>query len=211
MPLPLLNLLSNSLVLRQTAPYLDVRSILALSATSRDFRTVLYTSRDAFRHLDLSPIKSAAIDSAPIDTGGISWRAERMDEGLTEDEFYSGPLMGIFSKLARKQVLRNVSILILDGLSVPADMIKEIITEDRFNVRILSIREAKHLNERKLRQTLRYAVRPTRPAGTPRLKGMYVFGLMDSATPQPSHIRERPPTQIPTGSGVMYAQGAQIG
>lgn len=140
-----------------------------------------------------------------------------MDEALTEDEFYSGPLLGIFNRLAsprnNNNILATVSTLILDGLTVPADLVREIIAEDRFNVRILSIREVKHLNERKLRQLLRYAVRPGRPEGTPRLKGLYVFGPKDAKS-APASMLDSPASrygvQRPDG-GITRAQGAQLG
>jgi hypothetical protein len=125
-----------------------------------------------------------------------------MDEALTEDEFYSGPLLGIFNRLAsprNNNILATVTTLILDGLTVPADLVREIIAEDRFHVRILSIRDAKHLNERKLRQVLKYAVRPTRPEGTPRLKGLYIFG-------------DRDPENLPAALGqAVYLKREQYG
>ncbi|KAF2086715.1 hypothetical protein K490DRAFT_12972, partial [Saccharata proteae CBS 121410] len=212
-PTTLLDLLSNSLVLHQLAPYLSLSSRFALAATSKSFHNLVFGTPEVFRYLDLSPVKSAVIPyNAPIDSGGISWRAERMDEALTEDEFYSGPLRGIFSKLARRHVLNTVHTMVLDGLSVPADLVREIVAEDRFNVRILSLREAKHLNERKLMQVLRYACRPTRPEGTPKLKGLYVFGPRDSPPVDDEPVtrgRKRTPPRTP--SGVMAAEGAQIG
>ena len=183
--LGLADLLSNSLVLRQTAPYLPVASIFALAATSKSLHHLVHESPDVFRYLDLSTVKSAIVPYAPLDSGGVSWRAERMDESLTEDEFYSGPIRGIFSKLQRRNVLRSVQTLVLDGLSVPADLVRDIIAEDTFNVRILSIRECKHLNERKLQQVLRYAVRPSRPAGTPKIKGIYFFGQREIVQEKP--------------------------
>ena len=216
-PSNLLDLLSNSLILRQTAPYLSVSSICALAATCKGFHDQVYDSPDMFRYLDLSTTKRAMIDdSGPIDSGGFNWRAERMDEALTEDEFYAGPLRGIFSGLNRKQVLRNISTLILDGLSVPADVVREIVAEDKYSVRILSIREAKHLNERKLCQVLKYAVRPSRPAGTPKLKGLYVFGPMEPALTErareESNGRKRSPTRYPDSdpNGAIDAVGAQL-
>ncbi|KAJ4304973.1 hypothetical protein N0V90_000501 [Kalmusia sp. IMI 367209] len=207
-PANLADLLSNSLVLRQTSPYLPVASIYALAATSKALHHIVHNSPDAFRYLDLSTVKSAIVPYAPLDSGGISWRAERMDESLTEDEFYCGPLRGIFSKLQRRQVLQNVQTLVLDGLSVPADLVRELIAEDRFNIRILSIREVKHLNERKLQQVLRYAVRPSRPAGTPKIKGIYFFGQRDHATVQDAPQKK---TASSPSRGVMSSQGAQIG
>ncbi|KAF2432738.1 hypothetical protein EJ08DRAFT_608525 [Tothia fuscella] len=216
MPTTLLDLLSNSLVLRQTAPYLPVSSLLKLACTNKTFRDLVSCqAHESFRYLDLSMVTSANIGGEPIDSGGISWRSKRMDEALTEDEFYAGPLRGIMSRLARQNMLEHVSTMILDGLSVPADVVREIISEDRFNVRILSIREAKHLNERLLMQVLNYAVRPSRPAGTPKLKGLYVFGPMDPrpTPPEPTIGRRRSPTRYSDSppSGVMTSLGAQIG
>lgn len=214
----LLDLLHNSLILRQTAPYLCPQAICALASTSKGLHDVVYKSPEMFRYLDLSTLKKAMIDDlGPIDQGGFSWRAERMDEALTEDEFYSGPIRGILSGLGRRQVLWNISTLVLDGLSVPADVVREIIAEGRYNVRILSIREAKHLNERKLCQVLKYAVRPSRPEGTPKLKGLYVFGPMDPSSTEKareeSSGRKRSPTRYPDSDprGVMNALGAQLG
>jgi hypothetical protein len=214
-PTSIVDVLSNSLLLRQIVPYISPSAVFALAATNKTINSVLYQSPDSFRFLDLSSVKSATFDCAPIDKGAINWRSQRMDEALTEDEFYSGPLRGIMSKLARRNILSNVTTMILDGLTVPADVIREIISEDRFNVRILSIREAKHLNERKLMQVLKYAVRPSRPEGTPKLKGLYVFGSMDPrpTPPEPVIGRRRSPTRYPDSppQSVMNALGAQLG
>jgi hypothetical protein len=206
----LLDLLSIDLILRQTAPHLQPSALLSLAGTNKTFRNFIQTSASAWRHLDLSGVNSAIIDTSPIDAGGISWRAERMDESLTEDDFYSGPLRGIFSKLQSKGVLRYLHTLILDGLSVPADLVREIIAEDRFNVRILSLRDCKHLNQTKLQQVLRYAVRPGRPDGSPKLRGLYVFGHKDSPQlPQPKAAITNTAPQAPRG--VLASEGAQIG
>lgn len=208
-PTSLHDLLSIDLILRQTAPHLLISALLSLSATSQSFRTLINTNAEAWRCLDLSKVKSAKIDTSPIDAGGISWRAERMDEALTEDDFYSGPLRGIFSKLHTQGVLRFVHTLVLDGLPVPADLVREIIAEDRFNVRVLSLRDCKHLNHTKLRQVLRYAVRPGRPDDSPKLRALYVFGHKDSprskVNTQTTTTTQQPPR------GVLASEGAQIG
>lgn len=208
LPGSLVDLLSNSLILHQTAPYLPVSSLCALSSTSKSLYHVIRQSPEAFRYLDLSPVKSAIVPfDGPLDGGGINWRAERMDESLSEDDFYSGPLRGIAYRLEKQRVLKNIHTLVLDGLSVTAEFVKELITEDRYNIRLLSIREVKHLNERKLQQYLRYAVRPSRPEGTPRVKGIYMFGSRDR-----NHEPEIPRASSPSASrGVMSSQGAQIG
>ncbi|KAF2133192.1 hypothetical protein P153DRAFT_307749 [Dothidotthia symphoricarpi CBS 119687] len=210
LPTSLADLLSNTLILRQTAPYLPVSSLCALAATSRPLYYTIRQSPEAFRYLDLSPVKSAIVPfDGPLDAGGIVWRAERMDESLSEDEFYSGPLRGIFSRLEKQSLLRNVHTLVLDGLSVTAELVKDLLTEERYNVRILSIREVKHLNERKLQQYLRYAVRPSRPEGTPRVKGIYLFGPRDPAPLPGSSSTNNPPSSV--SRGIMSSQGAQIG
>ncbi|KAI9699890.1 MAG: hypothetical protein M1820_006952 [Bogoriella megaspora] len=210
----LFDLLSNSLILHQTAPYLPVSARLNLAATSKSFRLLIYNSPDAFRYLDLSGVKSANVPYIPVDTGGINWRSQRIDEAFTEDEFYCGPLRGIFNKLERAKLLGFVQILILDGLTVPADLVREIIAEDRFNVRLLSIRDVDHLNDRKLRQVLEYAVRPTRSEATPKLKALYYFGPKDSTCRDRGQPRVAMPgrSSPPAGTtGVMNSVGAQIG
>lgn len=213
LPFTLLDLIGNSLILRQLAPYLPLASTLSLAATSHSFRDLLYHDLEAFRYLDLSTVKSAILAYAPIDTGGISWRSQRMDEALSVDEFYFGPLRGIFSNLGRMNVVNYVQTLILDGLNVPADLIQDIISQDRYNVRILSLREA-NINERQLMQVLNYVVRPTRPEGTPKLRGLYIFGARDRVVPSQKAVgaaRNGKSKEISLEGDVMSSEGAQIG
>lgn len=204
------DVLGNSLILQQLAPYLPLSSILALSNASKALQEELTAAPELWRFLDLSQVKSAKLPFKPIDSGGNHWRSQRMDEALTEDEFYSGPLRGIFSTLSRRKVLRYVQTLILDGLSVPADLVQEIMAEERFNVRVLSIRETTHLNERKLMQGLRYAVRPTRPSRTPRLRALYVFGQIERSK-RNTVANGSNPAETARAGGVTASEGAQIG
>lgn len=95
------------------------------------------------------------------------------------NSFYAGPLRGIFSTFRRRKVLHDVTTLVLDGMSVTAELVNEIITDPSFQVRILSLREVRNLNHPMLRAALQMAVRPGRPEGTPRLKGLYIFGPRD--------------------------------
>ncbi|PKS12357.1 hypothetical protein jhhlp_001657 [Lomentospora prolificans] len=171
----LFDLLSNHLVLQHTAPYLSARDRLALGATCKDFCGLIQHAPGVFRYLDLTRVTTAQFDIAPIDNGGEVWRNVQVDEHVTEDDFYSGPLRGIFSTLQRRHLLNDVQTLVLDGLSVTADLCHELINDPKFNVRILSIRGVKHLNERSLRKALRYACRPSRQIGTPKLRGLYIF------------------------------------
>lgn len=65
---------------------------------------------------------------------------------------------------------------------MPSDICDEIINGSRFSVRLLSIRDAKNLDESKLRAALQYACRPGRDAD-PRLQGLYFFGPSNGMSP----------------------------
>ena len=207
LPLSLLDLLSNTLILYHTVPYLPISSLSSLARASRSFHHLIYSTPHVFRYLDLSNVKGASVEFTPIDSGGESWRSQRMDECLTEEDVYSGPLRGIFSSLKRKNVLQDVQILILDGLSVTAEIVREIICDEPFNVRILSIRGVKNLNDRKLKQVLKYVCRPGRASGTPKLKGLYYFIPLPAVA---QHLL-KVTAPVPTVQGVTTSLGAQLG
>ena len=86
LPTTLLHLLSNSLVLDQTVPYLPVSSLLALGATSKSFKDLVHRTPHVFRYVHLSNVKSAQFEIPNIDNGGNSWRNVQLDENVTEDE-----------------------------------------------------------------------------------------------------------------------------
>lgn len=86
LPISLLQLLSNSLVLYQTTPYLPVASLLSLGATSKSFKELIDSTPNVFRHLDLTKVKSAQFEIEAIDHGGEVWRNVQLDENVTEDE-----------------------------------------------------------------------------------------------------------------------------
>ncbi|KAL2127685.1 hypothetical protein VTI74DRAFT_10312 [Chaetomium olivicolor] len=193
----LLRLLANSLVLSQTAPYLSCHDVLNLGATSRVFRFLIYNTPHVFRRLELGSVKRAQFDTFGVDRGGETWRNTQQDGGVTEDDFYSGSLRGVFNKLRRLDILRDVQVLSLDGLSVTSELVHDILIDPSFSVRILSIRGVKNLNEGKLRGALQYACRNSRPEGMPRLKGLYVFGAKDTTSPPATPELSRSPS--PTG------------
>jgi hypothetical protein len=179
LPPSLLDLLSNSIIIDGVLPYLSLSAIFSLIRTSRALRELLVSTPRVFRYIDLTKCRGAHISAdffGRIDTGGFSWRAERMDEGLTEDEFYSGPLLGVLSNFRRIKVLQHIHTLVLDGLaSVTVDFIHQVVTSPDYNVRLLSIRRCLNVNQSKLQQLLCHICRPSRPEGTPKLQGLYVF------------------------------------
>ena len=208
LPTTLLDILSNSLILYQICPYLPVSAKLHLAATSKDYYNLIFKVPGAFRYLDLSPMR--ATTSIPcIHADGEIWRGERKDETLTEDEFHAWFLRSIFHFFRKKDVLQDVQTLILDGLSVTADLVNEILHNKTFNVRILSIRGVKNMNEMKLMQVLKFVTRPSRPADTPKLKGLYYFGAIENDIPS-TRIQQTQYSEC-ISSGVTNSIGAQLG
>jgi hypothetical protein len=200
-PTTLLDIFSNTVVLTQLIPYVPLASIFALQQTSTSFRELINTNPDVFRYLDISQCRGPYVPWIPrIDVGANSFRAERIDENLTEDEFLSGPLRGVLSKLRRTFILGKVQSLVLDGLaSVTSDLLHEIVTTPEYNVRLLSIRRCVNVNENKLQQLLSFICRPSRPEGTPRLQGLYFF------TDPIRHVASKQTV------GITTAEGAQLG
>lgn len=201
LPPELFDLLSNSIIFNNIIAYLPLASRFALSRTCQFYRQYLLSSSDAFRTLDLSKCKGAYVRyMARVDSGGQSFRAERMDESLTEDEFYAGPLRGVLRNLHRQNILRSVNSLVLDGLaSVTNDLLHEIVTSDEYHVKLLSIRRCPNVNQAKLQQLLMYICRSGRPEGTPRLQGLYFFT---------NPVQTRSHTD---NAGVTGLDGAQLG
>lgn len=208
LPLSLLDLLSNSLVLDHIVPYLPLSSVFALARSCRSFRDLLFKTPSVFRFVDLSKCRGAYVPPGlltRIDSGGHSWRAERIDENLTEDEFYAGPLRGVFGKLRRIHALQSIQTLILDDLaSVTHDLISDIVFAPDYHIRILSIRRCGNVNQAKLQQLLRHLCRPSRPEGTPRLQGLYCF---TNPASKGAHLIN----DITASSGVTFSDGAQLG
>ncbi|MCJ1357745.1 MAG: hypothetical protein MMC33_007741 [Icmadophila ericetorum] len=210
---PLLSLLRNPLILYHFVPYLPISGLLNLSATSKSFYHLIYDTPNVFRYLDLSTLKGASVSFGSIDPGGEVWRSERMDESVTEEDFFAGPLRGIFASLKRKGVLQDVRTLILDGLSVPAAVLTEIFFDEPFNVIILSIRNVKNLHERKLMEIIKRACGSDR-AHDPKIKGIYFF-CNDGSTTSKTVSRHIPnpgsigPTSV--SEGITTSLGAALG
>jgi hypothetical protein len=204
------DLLSNSLVLDHLAPYLSIQSRLALKNTSKSLRAISQSpNANIWRYLDLSRV------STPPNWDPRSHGDSTQTNRITEEtlrvlglEFYDQGLRSVLKELKMKGILENATTLILDGLPLTAELVHEVISTPSFNVRILSIREVEHMNERTLIQVLEYAVRDSRPKGTPKLKGLYVFGPRDETIPPTSQALN---TSHPTPNGVTNSLGAQIG
>lgn len=205
LPPTLLDLLINPIISDNLYQYLPRATIFRLICVGRQFRELILSTPRVFRYLDLSNCKGAYLPNiAPLDNGGNSWRAERIDDNLSWDEFCSASLRFVFNKLEKLRVLQDVQTLVLDGLgSVTPELLHEIITSERFNVRLLSIRKCPNLNQSRLQHLLAFICRPTRPEGTPRLKGLYFF--TDPA------YDSRPTVHCDTSTGITSSDGATLG
>ena len=102
-----------------------------------------------------------------------------------------------------------MQVLSLDGLSVTAEVVHDILIDPSYSVRILSIREVQHMNERKLRGALQYACRASRPEGMPRLKGLYLFGHKDTALASAPIGASRSPSPTSPGRSPIAAWNSQ--
>lgn len=174
----LLDLISNPIIGDNIYRYLPRSTIFRLARTSKIAKDLVLNTSKVFRYLDLTNCKGAYTPAiSRIDHGGYSWRAERMDENLTEDEFLSGPLRHVLNQCSRLKILQDIQVLVLDGLrSVTHDLIFDIVSADtRYKVKLLSIRNCPNINHSQLQRLLTHICRPSRPEGTPRLEGLYLF------------------------------------
>ena len=199
---PLLALLQNSLILNHIAPYVGVVSLVSLGVTSTSFKDLIYGTPSVFQHIDLTKVISFERWSKSLclpDSGD--------EEAATADEVYSRALRRVLQSLQSRKVLQDVRTLVLDGLTVPALALREILCDDSYNVRILSLRAVKELGDEKLIQILRYIIRPSRPEGTPKLKGLYYFTPIEATADfSAANVVQREPQ-----TGVTTALGAQLG
>ena len=209
-PITLLDLLHNSLVLGHIGPYLGMNGLLKLAATSKSFHDLIYNRSHAFGYVDLTNVESCRKRS--------EYRFNNEEEGQEDpsvallqssEEFYARPLRKVFCSLRPHNVLRYIRTLILDGLVVPAVIVRELLCDEAYNIRILSLRGVGDLGSGKLLQVLRYVMRPSRPEGTPKLKGLYVFTpALAAAEYTAADLRQR---HLSSLGGVTNSVGAQLG
>lgn len=169
LPTSLLDLLNNTLVLNHTSPHLGIQGLLSLAATSTAFRDLIFTRSHVFSHLDLTSVKSCQKLLPEIDE-----RDAPEFFSLGTDNYYARSLRNVFSSLKARNVLQDIRTLVLDGLAVPFCLVREILCDEIYNIRILSLRGVKELSDEKLIGILRYLIRPSRKE-PPKLKGLYYF------------------------------------
>lgn len=136
--------------------------------------------------------------------GGFHYRHTTNDM-LSVNDYYGAPLRRVFYVFKKKHLLGCVTTLILDGLVVPAALLREILCDEPYNIRILSMRDMKSPPDQPMRQILRYLIRPSRPCN-PKLRGLYYFTPLKGRT----NMTTRPTTAALSG-GVTTSPGSQLG
>lgn len=86
--------------------------------------------------------------------------------------------------LSAPRILRSTRTLILDNLPVTTELLYSLITPVGWQseIQLLSLRGCKNINEREFMSFLSYLVRPSRPEGSLKLKGVYWFGDPETTT-----------------------------
>lgn len=199
---PLLHaILSNHLILLEICPLLPISSLLSLSATSKTLSYLVYNTPNTFRHLNLST------RSGKPSTIGLELSNEaRRHVGPSEkslDWYNAMGLHCIFEVLKKNLVLHDVTTLILDGLCVSNALFSDILCMDRYNVQLLSIRNVTGLQKDTILKVLKDFTRPSRPPGTPKLRGLYYFNADAS--------RDRFRILSKSRSGITATIGARFG
>ena len=178
LPVSLLDLLSNDLILCHSAPYIGTQSLLSLAATSKAYQSLIYDTPHVFRHVDLHQCRK------------LGWDAQRF--------------RSILKILENRNVMKHVRTLILDELNVPTTVFENLLHNDSYAIRLLSLR-ATVKNQQALAKIFHHLVRPSRPKGTPKLKGLYLFGQRNRPKFSYEFLKK------PQAGGMTASIGAQLG
>lgn len=200
--LSLLDLLSNSLVLHHISPYIGVPGLLSLAITSKSFRSLVLATPQVFHRLDLSPVTSR-LHSAAEEQPRRSYYDEQVSPGSPF------PCVRAHYYFSSHNLAKNIRTLILDGSYVPFPLLSGFLMDETYHIRLISLRSMTKMDDYMLTQLLRYLIRPSRPSGIPRLKGVYHFLPMDESF----KAAARPTAStLPTVSitGVTNSIGAQL-
>ena len=199
---PLLDLLSNDLIFCHASPYIGVSDLMALAATSKACKSLVYDTPHVFRYVDLSGTNKPMTISK-------SCLIEHQDL----KELYAQSYRTIFSTLKNRNVIQDVRTLVLDELCVPSVMIEDILLNERYQIRLLSLRSSHHSVRERVHDVLRKLfirlfINLSWPEGSLKLRGLYTFG-------QPSRIQQnyshRDTQYRREATGVTISMCAQLG
>ena len=193
LPCSLLDLMSNALILTHTSPYIGIGSLVSLAATSKIFKSLIYDTLQVFQHVDLS--RTGILMRTTSDSASAN------DQKI--DELYAQRFSTIFSILENRNVLQDVRTLVLDGLYVPNTVIEDVLCDERYKIRLLSIRGVSKLRPLDM---LRILQKSLELRGTLRIKAIYLFG-------QPSRAQEvlKFEDAMTRPESITASMGAQLG
>lgn len=198
LPSSLLDLLSNDLILRHTSPYIGIKSLVLLASTSKSYQSLVYNTLNVFQHVNLNGMVVSMVSTQ-----------EFLIDYQKINDLYAQRFSTIFTLLENKDVMQDVRTLILDDNVVPTTIIEDILFHDRYQIRLLSLRSLCRRPAHDIWPILRRLIRPDRPNGALKLRGLYWFGHSDKVqhTYDFKETIERPETMI----GVTASMGAQLG
>ena len=165
----LLDLLSNALILTHTSPYIGIRSLVSLAATSKAYKSLVYDTLHVFQHADLSRT-AFLMRITPSDLARFN------DQEM--DEIFAQRFSTIFSILENRNVLQDVRTLILDGLYLPNTVIEDLVCDQRHQIHLLSIRGVSNLRPRDMARILD---KSAQQRGMLSIRAIYLFGQPDMA------------------------------
>ena len=198
LPSSLLDLLSNDLILRHTSPYIGIKSLVSLAATSKSYKSLVYNTPHIFQHVDLYGTVVSAL-----------FASDSLVDNKKLEDLLAQRFNTIFTALENRNVMQDVRTLILDDVLVPNTVIEDVLFDDRYQIRLLSLRtNRKGPGMNDILRILRHLIRPDRPNRTLKLRGLYWFGRSNRLE-ELNDFKEtigRPETW-----GVTASMGAQLG
>lgn len=161
--------------------------------------------------MDLSTLPSSRLRNPPHDArhNRVYLQDLRLNR-LSLSDYCPAPLLRVFLGLKKKDMLLSVTTLVLDCLSVPSPLLRQILFDAPFNIRILTIRDVKWLCDEEFMQILQYLIRPPRPECSRKLKELQYFTLSNHEFSLTNTIRDTQTTSK-TAHGVTTIAGSHLG
>ena len=193
----LYDILHNDLILHHISPYIGVTALFSIGATSTIFRNLIRNSPQVLTHLDLSDVKSISKPQWYQDSG----------DSLSEEDYYAQPLDRVISAL-RPHFLQYTRVLLLDGLYVSSKILTDLLCNDAYGIRILSLRGVQGVSDSSVRRILRYALRSGRREHS-KLRALYYFQVRESGNAVEQAFKSH--TVIGEHEGITMTPGATLG
>jgi hypothetical protein len=169
----LLAIVSNHLVLSQLAPYLSISALFKLSVTSRKFKEIIENDPSAFRRLDFSTVRGVPTESCEVEPAEEHLIWKQNDDKWKK---YCLPLTKVSNILWKRNILPTVQTLILDRQYVHVEEIRNILVNNTYQIRLLSLLDVNGLDRVDFQNLIEDIFRGGRGSNSPCLEGIYYFG-----------------------------------